>query len=389
MKLNSIRVKVLGALAICFLGALGVALVSLRCSFSQEANELALDSVRGAQRQFKILEAREISKLTTISDTLMPNSEIRDAFAAKDRKRLLELTAPLFVELKKEGVTNWLFHEPESTGVMFLRLHNPGKFGDRFLNRFMYDEVVRTHKLVSGNELAKAGFALRIIRPFFGRNHEVVGYLELGEELGRFLRDMKAQSGDDYGLLLRKDILDRGYWAETSALFHRRDNWDDDPKTVIVDKTTPSDNIFRFGGDLAGVSASGAVLERAEQNGQVFVRGIFPILDAANRPVGGLFVVRNITAAYTQLIGIRNNLSMVIVIAMGVCGLVLLVMLTQLIFRRLNGIITVATRVVGGDFNCQIEVSSNDEIGQFEQLFEQFRVVFVNLLEETQVTSDR
>jgi HAMP domain-containing protein len=365
-----------------------VALVSLRHSFSQEANELALDSVRGAQRQFKILEGREISKLTTISDTLMSNSEIRDAFAAKDRKRLLDLTAPLFVQLKKEGVTNWLFHEPESTRVVFLRLHNPGKFGDK-LNRFMYDEAVRTHKLVSGNELAKAGFAVRIMRPFFGKNNEVIGYLEMGEELGRFIRDMKTQSGDDYGLLLKKDMLDRGFWADTAALFHRRDNWDDDPKTVVADRTTASDDILRFAGDVAGVSSSGAVLEQSELGGEVFVRGIFPILDAANRPVGGLFVVRNITAAYTQLIGIRNSLSVLIVTAMGVCGLVLLVMLSRLVFRRLDGIITVATRVVGGDFNSQIKVSSNDEIGQFEQLFEQFRVVFVNLLEETQVANNR
>jgi len=384
MKWNSIRVKVLGALAVCFLGALGVALFSFRLSFQRNATDLALNSVQAAQRQFKILEEREISKLTTISDTLMANSEIRDAFAAKDRSRLLELTAPLYTRLKKEGVTNWLFHEPESTGVVFLRLHNPGKFGDK-LHRFMYDEAVRTHDIVSGNELAKAGFAVRIMRPFYGKNHEVIGYLEMGEEMGRFIRDMKAQSGDDYGLLLKKDLLDRGFWADTAALFHRRDNWDDDPKTIVADRTTATDDIVRFAGDVTGIAASGIVLERTESEGAVFVRGIFPISDAANRTVGGLFVVRDITDTYSQLVRTRKNLSAVIIVAMGVCGLVLLVMLTYMVFRRLDRIITVATRVVGGDFECQIKISSDDEIGRFEQLFEQFRVVFVNLLEETQV----
>jgi len=388
MKWNSIRVKVLGALAVCFLGALGVALLSLRLSFLRQANGLALDSVQGAQRQFKILEAREISKLTTISETLMANSEIRAAFTAKDRKRLLELTAPLYTELRKEGVTNWLFHEPESSGVVFLRLHNPGKFGDR-LNRFMYDEAVRTHKLIAGSELAKAGFALRIMRPFYGGSNEVIGYLELGEEIGRFIRDMKTQSGDDYGILLKKEMLDRAFWADSAALFHRRDNWDDDPKTVVADRTTSTDDILRYSDDLAGVGESGAVLERTQREGEVFVRGLFPIRDAANRTVGGMFVVRNVTNAFTQLIRIRNNLFLVIVAAMGVCGLLLLLMLGRMIFRRLDSIIGVATRVVGGDFNSQIHVSSEDEIGQFEQLFEQFRVVFVNLLEETQVAHHR
>src|SRR5450432_2059611 len=110
MQWNSIRTKVLAVLGVCFLAGLATVLVSLRNSFSEEANALAQDSTRSAQRLFSILEAREISKLTTIGETLMTNQQIRDAFAAKDRKRLLELTAPLFSSLKREGVTNWLFH---------------------------------------------------------------------------------------------------------------------------------------------------------------------------------------------------------------------------------------------------------------------------------------
>ncbi len=36
--------------------------------------------------------------------------------------------------------------------------------------------------------------------------------------------------------------------------------------------------------------------------------------------------------------------------------------------------------MAGGDFESEIGVSSNDEVGQLEQLFEQFRQVFVNTL---------
>jgi len=55
-------------------------------------------------------------------------------------------------------------------------------------------------------------------------------------------------------------------------------------------------------------------------------------------------------------------------------------LLSALVFRRLERIIKVATRVVGGDYDSEIRVSSDDEVGQFEQLFEQFRQVFVNVL---------
>jgi HAMP domain-containing protein len=55
-------------------------------------------------------------------------------------------------------------------------------------------------------------------------------------------------------------------------------------------------------------------------------------------------------------------------------------LLTRLVFRRLDHIVMVATRVVGGDYKTEIRVSSDDEVGQFEQLFEQFRQVFVDVL---------
>jgi len=39
-------------------------------------------------------------------------------------------------------------------------------------------------------------------------------------------------------------------------------------------------------------------------------------------------------------------------------------------------------RVVGGDFQTEIKVSSDDEVGQLEGLFEQFRRVFVDVLKD-------
>jgi HAMP domain-containing protein len=59
---------------------------------------------------------------------------------------------------------------------------------------------------------------------------------------------------------------------------------------------------------------------------------------------------------------------------------IFLLMLSRLVFDRLERIIKIATSVVGGDFGTEIQVRSNDEVGQLEQLFEQFRQVFVDVL---------
>ncbi|HTW58226.1 MAG TPA: cache domain-containing protein [Terriglobales bacterium] len=379
MKWNSIRTKVLVTLLGCLVVGVAGIVGLMRYSFERNSQALAAESVTGAQKLFTILEAREISKMTAVSEMLATNPQVRDAFAARDRERLLELTAPLYPELKREGITNWMFHTPEPNMVVFLRLHNPSKFGDA-LNRYIDKQVVSTHALVSGNELAKAGFAVRILRPFPDSTGGVAGYLELGEELGQFIHTMKEQTGSDYGLLLNKNYMDRQFWADSSKVWKRRDDWDDNPNFVIADKTTADNSIFRFQGDLANVPEHGEVLGRFQDGNSVFVRGIFPVRDAAGNTVGAMFVVRDISGFYVVMKHTQTVLVALTIAALALVTVLVLTLLSRLVFRRLDHIVMVATRVVGGDYKTAIHVSSDDEVGQFEQLFEQFRQVFVDVL---------
>ena len=98
MKWNSIRTKVLAVLAVCLAVGVGGTLMLLNYSFAKNSQALAVESVAGAQRLFNILETREISKMTAVSDTLVLNQRVRDAFAARDRGLLLTLNAPLYSE---------------------------------------------------------------------------------------------------------------------------------------------------------------------------------------------------------------------------------------------------------------------------------------------------
>jgi methyl-accepting chemotaxis protein len=351
----------------------------MQYSFARNSQAIGVESVSGAQKLFAILEAREISKMTAVSETLIVDPSIRDAFSTHDRNRLLELSAPLYSKLKSEGITNWMFHTPEPDMTVFLRLHASAKFGDH-LNRFLDKEVVRTHAVVAGNELAKAGFAVRILRPIYDARGGLSGYVELGEELGQFIHTMKSQTGDDYAVLLNKQFVDRQFWADSNAAWKRRDNWDDDSGSVVADKTTATDSIIRFQGDLASVPAEGKVLERLQVGDSVYVRGIFPIRDAAGKNVGAMFVVRDVSSVYATMRHTQYVLVLLIVISLTLGMLLVLTLLDNLVFRRLQHIIAVATRVVGGDFESEIRVKSEDEVGQCEQLFEQFRRVFVDLL---------
>jgi HAMP domain-containing protein len=223
----------------------------------------------------------------------------------------------------------------------------------------------------------------------------LTGYVELGEEIGHFIHEMKSQTGDDYGLLLNKKYVDRKFWADTNATLNHRDNWGDHAGFVVADKTSASDRLIQFQGDLAtvggqGVGGEGAggegekgegkVLERFRDGDSIFVRGIFPIFDAAHHTVGAMFVIRDISAVYISMRNTQRILVAMSVIGLSLAAVLMITMLNSLVFRRLQHIIRIATRVVGGDFDSEIVVDSNDEIGQFEQLFEQFRRVFVDLM---------
>lgn len=79
MKWNSIRTKVLAALAVCLVFGVGGTLAMLQYSFVRNSQALAEDSVSSAQKLFQTLEAREASKMEAVSEALATNKEVGDA----------------------------------------------------------------------------------------------------------------------------------------------------------------------------------------------------------------------------------------------------------------------------------------------------------------------
>jgi HAMP domain-containing protein len=90
--------------------------------------------------------------------------------------------------------------------------------------------------------------------------------------------------------------------------------------------------------------------------------------------------VKDISSFYSSMRHTQYILVGLTFAALALVGVLILTLLSRLVFRRLDHIIVVATRVVGGDYGAEIKVSSHDEVGQFELLFEQFRRVFVDVL---------
>jgi len=212
----------------------------------------------------------------------------------------------------------------------------------------------------------------------------VIGYLELGKEISGFLGQIKKVSGDDYGLLLTKSRMDEKKWSTHRAAGNLKNNWADMPELLLASNTTDDEEILQYPGKIADIPDDGLPLEILTKSGKTMARGVFPIHDVSGARVGAVFVLHDITSVYEEMrSGQRQAVLGVVILMVILAGLFYLVF-QLLIVRRLEHMIHVATRVVGGEFDLEIVPSADDEIGAFETLFEQFRLLFVELIGQAQ-----
>lgn len=244
----------------------------------------ARDPVAEAAAAYAALEKADLDVLEAELDRLAGDPALVEAFQARDRAKLLGLARPRFERLRAEkGITHWYFIEPSQ--VCFLRVHAPEKAGDR-IERTTLAQAVKAGR-GAGKELGQTAFALRLVKPVRAKG-AVVGYVELGEEIGHFLVKMKEATGDDYALLADKAKVDRG----ALAAVRKEDRWDERPDVVLIDSTVWNEATVNLGAPFAKLPEAGTRLPPWMDGNVRYVGGAFPVRDAANAVVGALFVRR-------------------------------------------------------------------------------------------------
>ena len=272
-------------------GTLAASLVvaaALLQSAVARAGDTTRASVRAAVRRagaaYGELERKEVARLGGLLDTLLADPSFVAPFVARDRKALLAVAQPRFERLKADGVTHWYFIEAEPVRTCFLRVHSPTLHSD-VIGRATLSQAIETHAVGAGKELGKTAFALRVVKPMHA-NGRLVGYMELGEEIDDFFARMKAQTGDDFALLVDKARVDRKELARVL----RVDRWEERPDVVMIDSTMWDDRHVELGVPLARLTDDDVVIREWTRGGASFAGGAFPVRDARQEVVGAVFV---------------------------------------------------------------------------------------------------
>lgn len=257
---------------------------------------MRLDSTRRYFDKLLATDARFIGETTHF---VKDNPDIQNAWLARDRDKLLGLSAPIFEKLHHDyKITHLYFIDTNDT--CFLRVHNPPRFGDR-IERFTLDSAARTTEPSWGIELGPYGtFTLRVVQPWFV-NNTLTGFIEFGEEIEHITPQLKETLNVDLVFLIDKTFLARDSWQEGLKMMRRTGNWDMIPDCAIADSTIPSvpPEFIK----LAGLSHSehkDKILS-AKLDGSTFSAGFIKLSDASGREVGDILVIKNVSNELASL----------------------------------------------------------------------------------------
>ncbi len=311
-----IRVRILVPVVIALTTILAVSLYSIYWLQQHNMYEDIEHEIKEVESLFPTFLKNESNLLAAQLDNIKNNKDLQEAWAAKDRKLLLQYALPPFQYLKSStDITHFYFINIDRS--CFLRVHNPPRHSD-ILDRFTLFQAIRQGEPARGIELGPFGtFTLRVVIPWI-INGKLTGYLELGKEVDHLAPELEKILGVKLFFTIEKKYLDREKWEEGLKMMGHSGRWDQFKDFVIIYKPLdkiPSDlsNIFTSSEQINDELIFDSTLDDIEYRG-----GFLSLLDAGSRHVGNIIILNNITdekaSARTSLITQLIIFSMVAVL---------------------------------------------------------------------------
>ena len=342
--------------------------------------------------------AREIvnSRIEYIQGTIYLSSFrncIRDGLVKKDRQSRESLKECL-EQVRKAGDME-MAAITDNKGVVILRAHNHGCFGDnqsgdQIVSRVLDSkEIVAGHVIVSCEELQKEG------EQFSNRAHikfidtpKAKKRQEHEETSGMMLKAAAPIWGDDgdfLGIIYGGDLVNRNYGLvdkikNTVYQGEIYQGMDMGTTTIFQKDLRISTNVMSEKGDRAiGTRVSEQVYNRVLKEGKQWIGRAFvvnawyvtayePLLDIDGQIIGMLYV----GMLEQKFVDIRGK-SLLIFFGLTILGMILVLIVSSFfadtITKPIKYLVKVSNKISGGKFSVKVRVQSGDEIGELEKAF--------------------
>lgn len=387
----SVKFKLLPIIVIGIVLLTGVFYYTFTSAMEKNLNAATQYEIDISREVFYNLEENDVKMLSSTLEAILANKELKEKYLKNNREELYNYGQPLFSQLKQEfGITHFYFHLPNGTN--FVRLHDKTKFGDK-ITRKTFEKSVQSNGFGTGLELGKTAFALRVVHPYYNGSN-LIGYVELGEEIDHFLKDMKKQTGNEYGIFIKKELINHADWKSIREARGLKDNYDDLQNFVMIDTTSESLGSLFVKDESALMDEVGEkhkeetdVINKFQAGPNTYVSGGFPLHDAAGKDVGTVAFVMDITPIENSAKQNSRFVLITAIVAAILISIIVVLLVNQYILKPLDNIVDATTRVAGGDFSAEVKAQSNDEIGDLAVMIEGFKKILVGTakdLEEAQ-----
>jgi signal transduction histidine kinase/DNA-binding response OmpR family regulator len=310
---QNIRLRILAPLAVLILAMVGFCAMLVSADTRKRVDAESREAFDRIPDAFQDALAKEAALMDVALEMMSRDSELKTAMVSQDKTALLAKSESLFEHFREDHlITHFYFHSPDR--VCLLRVHKPERFGDK-IDRFTALGAERTGKTFWGIELGPLGtFTLRTVRPCFN-GKQLVGYIELGEEIEHITARLKESQGMEFVVAIHKEFIDRDKWTEGMRMLGRQADWDRSETSVIIDHTlptTPDVIISHLDEDDHGTVDIAMATDHKD-----YRITLQDLRDAGGREVGHMAVMRDISVESAGFARTVTNISL----ACGAVGL--------------------------------------------------------------------
>ncbi|MFQ5561259.1 MAG: histidine kinase dimerization/phospho-acceptor domain-containing protein [Nitrospinota bacterium] len=282
------KTKTLALFIFSFLTLLFSVVISIQHHEERRLEEILQKGVSQLNKDFQDELEIDANALQGVMGFVKKDPKLQKAWFEKDREKLQKSAEPIFTSIKQRfNVTHFYFHNVN--GINFLRVHQPGRYGDR-IKRFTLKDAKNKMQSSFGLETGPLGtFTLRVVLPW-KIDGKVEGFLELGKEIEYILPKLQEKTGFEMLLLVEKKFLKEGFRDE-AGFSGKRGGWG-----LFKDHIVVGSSSLEIPASILEILEKKVPETGSIQNihKETFCGSFIPLFDAAKKKVGMMFVFKDI-----------------------------------------------------------------------------------------------